>query len=138
MTFFNPLDYGSGTKSNTQEMGSIFGTDYAPPISEKPTEALLVFVSHVRSVGVAYLLLLWFGYLGAHRFYLRGTKSGFTMMVLSGASVLVLSKSSGFDWTFAVPIALALWLVIDALSLANSVRQFNRAMRDRISNGGNV
>jgi hypothetical protein len=136
VVYFNPLE--SSAKTQRQPGGEGFGAEYAVPIGENPTEALMQFASHCRSVGVGYLLLLSFGAMGAHRFYLRKFRTAFAMIGLAGASYLIVSQSDGLNPLFAVPGALILWLVFDLIFLADAVTFFNSELRNAFRDGGRI
>jgi TM2 domain-containing membrane protein YozV len=145
LSYFDPLNYGSAGAPKGQGAVSFFGMDHAPPFTERPMEAVMVFLSHVRSVGVAYLLVLGFGALGAHRFYLRKIRSGVVMALLSLASAVLLASHDQASFRLprdlgyvVAPVALGIWLAVDVLFLSEAVRVFNLGLRDRIINGRGV
>jgi hypothetical protein len=142
VSFFDPTNYGSNTGPEGQAPAGLFGSDHPPAFAERPMEAVMVFLSHVRSVGVAYLLGLTFGPIGAHRLYLRKIRSGMAMALLTLVSIASLSghDQSAFrlprDLAYLVaPFVLAAWLVIDLIFLAEAVRIFNSGLRTRIIAG---
>ena len=68
------------------------------------------------SSGVAWLLLLFVGLVGAHRFYLGRTTSGF-LMILSNLTLI-----GGFIWVF-----------VDLFLLSGMVRARREEIRDRLT-----
>ena len=83
-----------------------------------------------KSLLVAYLLWLFLGYVGAHRFYLGKPLSGFIMLALSAATLVLTFISFGFLgflW-----FVVGLWWLIDALLIPGIVSGRNSRMADRI------
>lgn len=85
---------------------------------------LMQFEANKRSVGVAYLLWLFLGGLGAHRFYTGRVLSGLAMFLLL---VLALGTAG------ASLIVLALWCVLDAFLIPGWVRRENLKLVDRLA-----
>ncbi len=76
----------------------------------------MLFEANRKSTGVGYLLWFFFGYLGAHRFYLRRP--------ISGAAQLMLGL---FGWMplFIGWMVLGLWWVVDAFLIPEIARSEN-------------
>jgi Predicted membrane protein len=83
-----------------------------------------------KSLLVAYVLWLFLGYVGAHRFYLGKPLSGFLMLAFS-AVVLLLTLVSfgvlGFLWALV-----GLWWLIDALLIPGIAAGRNSRIADRL------
>ncbi|NGP18131.1 TM2 domain-containing protein [Devosia aurantiaca] len=83
-----------------------------------------------KSLLVAYVLWLFLGYVGAHRFYLGRPLSGLIMLGFSGV-VLLLSFLSfgllGFLWALV-----GLWWLIDALLIPVMAASRNRGIADQV------
>jgi len=68
------------------------------------------------SAGVAWLLLIFLGLVGAHRFYLGRTTSGL-LLLLSNITII-----GGFIWVF-----------LDLFMLSGMIRQRREDIRDRLT-----
>ena len=93
-----------------------------------------------KSAGVAYLLLIFFGGLGAHRFYLGQTGTAIAMLVLTIAGWLTIAIVVGIPLLIAVGI----WIFVDLFLIPGMVQQQKNDSRLRhaqeillISNRGN-
>ncbi|MBP6878253.1 MAG: TM2 domain-containing protein [Phenylobacterium sp.] len=97
------------------------------------TQALMAFESSKKSAGVAYLLWLFLGGLGAHRFYLGRTGSGVAMLALTilGWSLLF---ALGLGLLFLIP--LGIWLLVDLFTIPGMVRSHNTLLVAKLSGGG--
>lgn len=71
----------------------------------------IVFEANRKSVGVAYLLWLFLGGFGVHRFYAGATKSGVAQLILLISVV---------GWLVLLP-----WLIIDLFLIPGLVRERN-------------
>lgn len=71
----------------------------------------MVFEANRKSVGVAYLLWLFLGALGAHRFYAGATKTAIAQLVLAISVV---------GWLVLIP-----WLLADLVLIPGLVRDRN-------------
>lgn len=83
-----------------------------------------------KSIVVAYVLWFFLGYVGAHRFYLGRPLSGFIMLALSGALLLITLVSFGvlsFLWAI-----MGLWWLIDALLIPGMIAGRNSRIADSI------
>ncbi|MBD8067277.1 TM2 domain-containing protein [Devosia sp. PTR5] len=83
-----------------------------------------------KSLVVAYVLWLFLGYVGAHRFYLGRPISGLIMLLISGATLLVSFVTFGllsFLW-----FGIALWWLIDALLIPGMAAGTNTRIADRV------
>lgn len=85
---------------------------------------LMQFEARKTSVGVAYLLWLFLGPLGAHRFYTGRPLSGLAMFI-----VLVLTLG-----TAGAPLAiLVVWYIVDAFLIPGWVRNGNLALMNQLA-----
>ncbi|MFQ3622296.1 MAG: NINE protein [Acetobacteraceae bacterium] len=90
--------------------------------------AMMQFQSRKKSAGVAYLLWLFLGGLGLHRFYLRRYASGSALILILLLSLLLLFipilnliAAVGF-------FVLLVWWVIDAALIPGMVRTHNMGL----------
>ncbi|WP_293405341.1 TM2 domain-containing protein [Phenylobacterium sp.] len=97
------------------------------------TQALMAFESGKKSTGVAYLLWIFLGGVGAHRFYLGRTGSGIAMLALTilGWALLL---AAGFGLLFLVP--LGIWLLVDLFTIPGMVRSHNTMLAAKLTGGG--
>ena len=81
----------------------------------------VIVVRNEKSMGVAYALLILFGQLGLHRFYLNRVGSGITQLLLGiigwGTSFLLIG--------FVLLVPLWIWLTVDLFLTAGMVRAAN-------------
>ncbi|TMV06375.1 TM2 domain-containing protein [Ruegeria sediminis] len=83
-----------------------------------------------KSTGVAYLLWLFLGGLGGHRFYLGRTGSAVTMLILSILGWATVAFMVGL----VLLIPLGIWLLVDAFLIPGMIREDAEAKRARIAN----
>lgn len=91
----------------------------------------LMYDASRKSVGVAYLLLIFLGGFGAHRFYLGRVGSGVAMLLLNfigwvtllaGVGLILL----GFAW---------LWMFVDLFLVPGIARQYNMRLANDLTGG---
>ncbi|MEG9884336.1 MAG: TM2 domain-containing protein [Hyphomicrobiales bacterium] len=82
-----------------------------------------------KSLAMAYLLLIFLGPLGMHRFYLGKTGSGFVMLALSLIGWASLVVVVGVVFLAVVGI----WVVVDAFLLPEIVRQDQERLRQKLT-----
>jgi TM2 domain-containing membrane protein YozV len=90
------------------------------------THALMRFEANKKSTGAAYLLWLFFGGFGGHRFYLGHVPSAVLMLALTmiGVATSVIGVGALF-------LAMTgLWALIDAFMIPGMVRAHNNALID--------
>jgi TM2 domain-containing membrane protein YozV len=84
-------------------------------------QAMMAFESRKKSAGVAYLLLIFLGGLGAHRFYLGRTGSAIGQLVLFilgwATAVIVVG--------FFLLAALGIWLIVDLFLVPGIAERHN-------------
>ena len=86
--------------------------------------ATMMYDANRKSTGVAYLLCLFFGGLGAHRFYLGETGTGAAQLVL-----WVL----GWVTFFVAWIPLYIWIVVDLFLIPGLASTYNMKLADRFA-----
>ncbi|MCP1169795.1 TM2 domain-containing protein [Limimaricola litoreus] len=82
-----------------------------------------------KSVGVAYLLLIFLGGLGAHRFYLGRTASGVAMLLLFILGWL----TAIFIVGYLLLIAVGIWWLVDLFLIPGMVARDSASLRSRLS-----
>ena len=85
--------------------------------------------NEAKSTGVAYLLWLFLGSLGAHRFYLGRVSSGIVMLLLSVLGAFLTILVVGYFLLAAVGI----WVIVDAFLIPGMVSGYKNSMRDRLT-----
>jgi len=85
------------------------------------TEQQTIIVKKEKSMAVAYLLLIFLGSLGFHRFYLGKTGSGIAMLLLSIIGAVTAIIVVGY---FLLGIV-GLWIFIDLFLTAGMVNKAN-------------
>lgn len=86
--------------------------------------AQMIYDANKKSAGVAYLLCLFLGGFGAHRFYLGRTASAVGQLLLGV-----------FGWItlFLTWIPLGIWLLIDLFLIPGIVRKGNMKIADQFA-----
>jgi len=85
--------------------------------------------NEAKSAGVGYLLLIFLGWLGAHRFYLGATGSGIVMLLLWVIGTVTSVIGVGF-----VLLAIwGIWWVIDLFLIPGMVSRQKDAVRERLT-----
>jgi TM2 domain-containing membrane protein YozV len=84
-------------------------------------QRMLMYETQKKSMGVAYLLLIFLGWFGVHRFYLGHQGSGIALVVLTILSFLGSFILIGFFGYFIV----AAWLFVDLFLTAGMVTEYN-------------
>lgn len=98
------------------------GTDMTTLVREplsRDAQAILAFQSRKKSVAAAYILWVFFGLFGAHRFYLGRTGSAVLMLLLS-VSVVGL-------------IVTIFWVFVDAFLIPRMTEERNDELRYLLS-----
>lgn len=85
------------------------------------TQALMAFEAGKKSTGVAYILWIFLGGLGAHRFYLERTGSAVGQLVLSILGWLTIWFGVGL--IFLIP--LGIWLIVDLFLIPSMAQERN-------------
>jgi TM2 domain-containing membrane protein YozV len=84
-------------------------------------QRMMMYETQKKSVGLAYVLLIFLGWFGAHRFYLGRTGSGIALIVLTGLSFVGSFILIGLLGYFVV----AAWLFVDLFLTAGMVSEYN-------------
>ncbi|HEY6335828.1 MAG TPA: TM2 domain-containing protein [Alphaproteobacteria bacterium] len=83
-----------------------------------------------KSETTAYLLMIFFGLLGTHRFYLGRYFTAVTILVASIVSLIVTIFTFGFGiFVFVLP---GIWLVVDLFRIPSMVRKANSSLTARL------
>ena len=88
-------------------------------------ENQVIIVKQEKSMAIAYVLLIFLGQLGIHRFYVGKTGSAIVQLVLC----LVGWATSWLMIGFAPLVILWIWLVVDLFLTAGMVRTANTNMQ---------
>lgn len=91
----------------------------------------MMYDANRKSVGVAYLLWLFLGGAGGHRFYAGKTGSGIAMLILTISGVILSIIGVGFLLLLAVGI----WAIIDAFLIPGWIRNANMLLAATLSSG---
>ena len=86
--------------------------------------AHMMYDANRKSAGVAYLLCIFLGGFGAHRFYLGRTASGVGQLALG---------LLGWITFFITWIPLGIWLIIDLFLIPGIITETNMAIAGRFS-----
>ncbi|MEY4951848.1 MAG: hypothetical protein RL299_272 [Pseudomonadota bacterium] len=86
--------------------------------------AQMMYDANKKSQGVAYLLCIFFGGLGAHRFYLGSTGAGAGQLIL---------WFLGWVTFFIAWIPLGIWVLIDLFLIPGIAREYNMKLADRFA-----
>jgi TM2 domain-containing membrane protein YozV len=90
---------------------------------------MMMYDAQKKSVGVAYLLWFFVGYLGGHRFYVGKTGTAIIQLLLS----IVGACTAMFGIGLFVIGCVGLWILIDAFLLPGIVRSHNVSLASRLS-----
>lgn len=85
--------------------------------------------NEAKSTGLAYLLLIFFGGLGIHRFYLGKTGTGVAMLIMTILGFLTVAIAIGVVLLAIVGI----WLLVDLFLIPGMVQQHKDSVRQRLS-----
>ncbi|MBV7259368.1 TM2 domain-containing protein [Erythrobacter crassostreae] len=81
----------------------------------------MVFEANRKSMGIAYLLWLFLGFFGVHRFYAGSTKTGVMQLVLALSVV---------GWLVLIP-----WLLADLVLIPGMIRDENMKTINMLTHG---
>ncbi len=82
-----------------------------------------------KSVGLAYLLLIFFGGLGIHRFYLGRTGSAVAMLIMTILGFFTVAIVVGV----ILLVIVGLWLLVDLFLIPGMVHQHKETVRQQFS-----
>ncbi|AEI37631.1 MAG: TM2 domain-containing protein [Zymomonas mobilis subsp. pomaceae] len=86
-----------------------------------PPNLRLIYNNSIKSIFIAYVLWLFFGVLGAHRFYVGAHKSGFIQLITFLYGLFVFENNGQEE----VLMFLYIWLLTDAILLFGLVKRYN-------------
>jgi TM2 domain-containing membrane protein YozV len=92
-------------------------------------QRMMMYETQKKSVGLAYVLLIFLGWFGAHRFYLGHQGSAIAIIVLTVLSFFGSFILIGFFGYFVV----AAWLFVDLFLTAGMVAEYNNKLLAGIS-----
>lgn len=92
---------------------------------------MMAFEANKKSVGVAYLLWLFLGGFGGHRFYAGKTGSAVAMLLL----LIVGGFATLFVFGFVLLVVLGIWVIVDAFLIPGWIRQHNNLLAAQLSPG---
>jgi TM2 domain-containing membrane protein YozV len=96
-----------------------------PPMgTHRDAQAMLRYDANKKSVMVAYVLWFFFGWLGAHRFYLKRIASAVVMLVLCLVSLPLTIALVGYLGLAVVGI----WALVDAFLIPGLTRDYNNRL----------
>ena len=90
---------------------------------------LMQYDANKKSLAAAYILCLWLGWFGAHRFYLGRMGSAAAMLVITLVSIPLVFVVVGAFTLGAV----AIWLLVDLVRLPGIVREINLDLASRLN-----
>lgn len=83
---------------------------------------------HGKQLSVCYLLVIFFGFLGLHRFYLEEKTTAFIQLLMTLTGLLTLFFLVGY----LILMLVALWLIIDAFWILGKVEAYNHHLEDTL------
>ncbi len=89
----------------------------------------MMYDANRKSVGVAYLLWLFLGGFGAHRFYLRQTGTAVVQLLMSILGWMTVWVGVGL----LLLIPLGIWLLIDAILIPGIAREHNMKLANMLT-----
>lgn len=92
----------------------------------------MMYDANRKSAGVAYLLLIFLGGFGAHRFYLGRSGTAAAQLVLSIIGVVLAIVAIGFILLAVVWV----WLFVDLFLVPGIVREENMRLANTLTGGG--
>lgn len=94
--------------------------------------ALMLFEANRKSMTVSYLLWLFVGVLGGHRFYNGRTGTAVTQLLLWLFGAM---SVAAFGLGLLLLIPLGLWLLLDAFLIPGWVDRHNNALAEQLGGG---
>lgn len=98
------------------------------------TKALMMYEANKKSLGVGYLLWIFLGVFGGHRFYLRRTGSAVAILILWILGWVLIAAVVG---AFLL-IIVGMWVLVDAFLIPGWVRAHNNALASQLGQGATV
>lgn len=96
-----------------------------------PAMQTMMYDANRKSTGVAYLLWIFLGGFGGHRFYAGKTGSAIAMLALTILGVILSIVGVGF----VLLIAVGIWTLVDAFLIPGWIRTKNMLLAATLSNG---
>jgi TM2 domain-containing membrane protein YozV len=100
-----------------------------PSRSSMDTQALMLFDANKKSLGVSYVLWLFLGMFGGHRFYNGKTGSALAQLFLNIFGWLTIF-AYGLGLLFIIPVAI--WVIVDAFLIPGWVQNYNNLLIRRL------
>lgn len=94
--------------------------------------AMMLYEANKRSVAVSYILWLFLGVLGAHRFYNGRTWTAVTQLLMWLFGIMLVS-ALGLGLLLLIP--LGLWLLLDAFLIPGWVNGHNTVLAEELGRG---
>jgi TM2 domain-containing membrane protein YozV len=94
------------------------------------TQAIMMFDAHKKSVGVAYLLWFFLGWLGVHRFYAKRTGSAVAILLLTILGWVTVFFGVGLIFFVVVGV----WLFVDIFLIPGIVASYNSQLALQLAN----
>lgn len=106
-----------------------FPSSVRSPTGVEPVRQQMLYDANRKSAGVAYLLAIFLGGFGAHRFYLGEKGTAITQLILTIVGWLTVIIVVGLFLLAAVGI----WLIVDLFLIPGIVRDKNMRLADSIT-----
>lgn len=103
-------------------------------MSTNPAAQAMLYDANKKSVGVAYLLWLFLGGAGGHRFYAGKTGSAIAILALSLVGLLLTFVGVG---VFLLAIV-GIWVLIDAFLIPGWIRNTNTLLATTLTNNSTL
>jgi TM2 domain-containing membrane protein YozV len=95
-----------------------------PALSSRDAQAMMRYDANKKSLLIAYVLWFFFSGLGAHRFYLRRTRTAVAMLVIFLLSFALAFVAIGYVG-FAI---VGIWALVDIFLIPGMVRDYNNGL----------
>jgi TM2 domain-containing membrane protein YozV len=99
-----------------------------PPVANNQAQAMMMFEANKKSVGVSYLLWLFLGGFGGHRFYNGRTGSAVAQLLLTIIGIITSFIGIGF----LILIANGIWILVDAFLIPGWIRNQNMLLATQL------
>ncbi|WZB75204.1 TM2 domain-containing protein [Achromobacter insuavis] len=96
-----------------------------------PAMQTMMYDANRKSVGVAYLLWFFLGYLGGHRFYTGRAASAGAMVILTLLGIAFSVIGVGFIMLLGVSV----WAIVDAFLIPGWIRSINMELAAKLTGG---
>ncbi|KAA5602945.1 TM2 domain-containing protein [Blastochloris sulfoviridis] len=105
-------------------------TNYSANPVSSDARAMMMYEANKKSMLISYLLWIFFGGLGGHRFYNGRTGTAVAQLLLSIFGVL-LSGAGGIGLLLLLPVAI--WVIVDAFLIPGWVRKQNTLLAAQLA-----